>query len=106
MPHKMLHNPPDISNNESPEFKLFLVQCTMAISVICVCVFFFGGVIMKHFLWLLYFSSFLAKDFFFYVLRSTIAHLYPKIIHFDVVDFSQCCSREVISFFWRAVHKH
>ena len=29
-----------------------------------------------------------------------IAHLYPKIINFDAVDFSECCSEEVTSFFW------
>ena len=33
-------------------------------------------------------------------IRITIAYMYPKIINFDAVDFSECGS-EVISFQWR-----
>ena len=28
------------------------------------------------------------------------------MIDFDEVDFSECCSKEVISFFWRSVYFH
>ena len=38
------------------------------------------------------------------MLRSTIAHSYPKMINFDVVDFSECCSKEGISFFWCSMY--
>ena len=38
-----------------------------------------------------------------YLVRSTIAKLCPNIIHFSVLDFSECRSEEVISFFWRSV---
>ena len=35
-------------------------------------------------------------------MRITIAYLCPNMIHFDVVDFSERHSKEVISFFWRS----
>ena len=34
----------------------------------------------------------------------TIAYLCPKMTHFDAVDFSECHSKEGISFFWRSVY--
>ena len=37
------------------------------------------------------------------LIESMISYLYPKIINFDAVDFSQCHSKEVISFFWWSV---
>ena len=38
------------------------------------------------------------------LLRSIKAYLYPNIINFDCVDFSEHCPEEVISFFWRSVY--
>ena len=37
-------------------------------------------------------------------IRRTIAYLCPNMINFDEVDFSDCRSEEVISFFWRSVY--
>ena len=34
----------------------------------------------------------------------TVAYLCLKNIDFDAVDFSERCSKEVISFFWRSVY--
>ena len=39
------------------------------------------------------------------LLTSTIAKLCPCMIHFDALDFSECRSEEVISFFWRSVYR-
>ena len=33
-----------------------------------------------------------------------IANLCPNMINFDALDFSECRSEEVISFFWRSVY--
>ena len=38
------------------------------------------------------------------LLRRTSANLCSNMIHFDAVDFSECHSEEVISFFWRSVY--
>ena len=48
----------------------------------------------------------LTKRLFFQMclVRSTIAKLCPNMIHFDALDFSECRSEEVISFFWRSVY--
>ena len=37
------------------------------------------------------------------LVRSTIAKLCQNTIHFDALDFSECCSEEMISFFWRSL---
>ena len=37
-------------------------------------------------------------------IRRTIAYLCLNMINFDAVDFSEHCSEEVISFFWRSVY--
>ena len=34
----------------------------------------------------------------------TIANLCPIMINFNALDFSECCSEEVISFFWCSVY--
>ena len=39
------------------------------------------------------------------LLRINLPNLCPKMNHFDGVDFSECHSEEVISFFWRSVYK-
>ena len=39
-----------------------------------------------------------------FLLRSIKAYLYPNIINFDAVDFSERRPEEVISFFWRSVY--
>ena len=53
------------------------------------------------------FSSFRKKQHFDFCfmcfMRRTIAYICPNI-NFDVVDFSECRSEEVISFFWRSVY--
>ena len=38
------------------------------------------------------------------LIRITIANLSPNMNHFDDLDFSECCSEEVISLFWRLVY--
>ena len=38
------------------------------------------------------------------LLRINLPNLCPNINHFDAVDFSECHSEEVISFFWRSVY--
>ena len=38
--------------------------------------------------------------------RSTIANVCPIMIHFNALDFNECRSEEVISFFWRSVYHH
>ena len=38
------------------------------------------------------------------IISSSIKYLYPKTINFAAVDFSECCSTEVILFFWRSVY--
>ena len=43
---------------------------------------------------------------FYMCLVKTIAKLCPNMIHFDALDFSECRSEEVISFFWRSVYFH
>ena len=37
------------------------------------------------------------------LIRSTKAYLCPNMTHFVAVDFSECRSEEVISFFWSSV---
>ena len=37
------------------------------------------------------------------LLRINLPNLCPNMNHFDAVDFSECYSDEVISFFWRSV---
>ena len=37
-------------------------------------------------------------------LRINVPNLCPSMNHFDAVDFSECHSEEVISFFWRSVY--
>ena len=36
--------------------------------------------------------------------RKNYSFLCPNMIYFDAVDFSECRSKEVISFFWRSVY--
>ena len=38
--------------------------------------------------------------------RINLPNLCPNMNHFDAVDFSECHSEEVISFFWRSVYKN
>ena len=38
------------------------------------------------------------------LLRINLPNLCPNMNHFDEVDFSECHSEEVISFFWRSVY--
>ena len=38
------------------------------------------------------------------ILRMTLANLCQNKFHFDAVDFSECRSEEVMSFFWRSVY--
>ena len=38
------------------------------------------------------------------LVRTTIANLCPIMIHFNALDFNECRSEEVISFFWRSVY--
>ena len=38
------------------------------------------------------------------LLRINLPNLCPNMNHFDAVDFSECHSEEVISFFWRSVY--
>ena len=33
------------------------------------------------------------------LVRSTVANMYPSRIHFDDLDFGECCSKEVMNFF-------
>ena len=42
--------------------------------------------------------------FYMQLVRSTIANLCSIMSHFDALDFSECRSEEVISFFWRSVY--
>ena len=46
------------------------------------------------------------KLLFFYMclLRINLPNMCPNMNHFDAVDFSECHSEEVISFFWRSVY--
>ena len=48
------------------------------------------------------------KLLFFYMclLRINLPNICPNMNHFDAVDFSECHSEEVISFFWRSVYIH
>ena len=41
-----------------------------------------------------------------FLLRSIKAYLYPNIINFESVDFSERRPKEVISFFWRSVYNY
>ena len=47
-----------------------------------------------------------SKLLFFYMclLRTNLPNLCPNIIHVDALDFSECHSEEVISFFWHSVY--
>ena len=54
----------------------------------------------------LLFEARISCVFLIFLLRSIKAYLYPNIINFDAVDFSECCPDEVISFFWRSVYKN
>ena len=50
-------------------------------------------------------SSFIGVKFNFFfmsLLRINLPNLCPNMNHFDAVDFSECDSEEVISFFWRS----
>ena len=38
------------------------------------------------------------------LLRTNLPNLCPNMIHVDALDFSECHSEEVISFFWRSVY--
>ena len=38
------------------------------------------------------------------LVRRTMANLCPIMIHFNALDFNECRSEEVISFFWRSVY--
>ena len=38
------------------------------------------------------------------LLRINLPNLCPNMNHFDAVDFSECHSEEVVSFFWRSVY--
>ena len=51
-------------------------------------------------------SSLIELNFFFYMclLRINLPNLCPNMNHFDAVDFSECHSEKVISFFWRSVY--
>ena len=40
------------------------------------------------------------------LLRINLPNMCPNMNHFDAVDFSECHSEEVISFFWRSVYSH
>ena len=71
----------------------------------------------KQFLWFLktdllrFHRFYLLFDWiklFFYMclLRINLPNLCPNMNHFDVVDFSECHSEEVISFFWRSVYMY
>ena len=42
--------------------------------------------------------------FYMCLLRINLPNLCPNMNHFDAVDFSECHSEEVISFFWRSVY--
>ena len=49
-------------------------------------------------------SSLIVVDFLkMCLLRINLPNLCPNMNHFDAVDFSECHSEEVISFFWRSV---
>ena len=59
-----------------------------------------------QFLWFLKISSLIELNFSFlemHLLRINLPNLCPNMNHFDAVDFSECHSEEVISFFWRSV---
>ena len=70
----------------------------------------------KQFLWFLknlplaissHLSPLWLKDTFVFkmcLLRINLPNLCPNMNHFDAVDFSECHSEEVISFFWRSVY--
>ena len=64
----------------------------------------------KHTLWFIAYSAsflFLKQSTIFNkacLLRSALAYQYPKMINFDAVEFTACCSKEVISFFWCSVY--
>ena len=45
------------------------------------------------------FSSFFFIDMLYSCIRITLANLCPNMIHFDALDFSECHSEEVISFY-------
>ena len=62
-----------------------------------------NNLLRYHCILLLFLSS---KLFFFKMclVRSTMANMCPSMIHFDDLDFSECRSKEVISFFWRSVY--
>ena len=53
-------------------------------------------------------SSVIELNFWFFymcfILRMNLPNLCPNMNHFDAVDFSECHSEEVISFFWRSVY--
>ena len=54
-----------------------------------------------------YFDSFFNKAnviCYMCLVRSIIANLCQIMIHFCALDFTVCCSEEVISFFWRSVY--
>ena len=59
---------------------------------------------LRFHLILLFFDS--SKRLFFdmWLVRCTIANLCPTMIHFNAFDFSECRSKEVISFFWCSVY--
>ena len=42
--------------------------------------------------------------FYMQLVRSTTANMCPIMSHFNALDFSECRSEEVISFFWRSVY--
>ena len=53
---------------------------------------------------LLFFYSSKRLLFDMWLVRSTIANLCSIMIHFNALYFSECRSKEVISFFWRSVY--
>ena len=60
----------------------------------------------EQFLWFI--SSLTEVNFYFIymcLLRTNLPNLCPNMIHVDALDFSECHSEEVISFFWRSVYR-
>ena len=51
----------------------------------------------------LFFDSMKRLFFEMCLVRSTLANLCPTMIHFNALDFNECRSEEVLSFFWRSV---
>ena len=51
-----------------------------------------------------FFNSSIRLFFEMWLVRTTVAKLCPIMIYFNALDFNECRSKEVISFFWRSVY--